>query len=206
MKPDLTNILTMPKVDASSRQTVVVRHRTFPEIQIERGSIVEGLEALLSALKRSSDWTGDAWHRSALGQAMAEVETALTLLAPSGYTRMIHREYNITRLNDLVYIFGRAQDRAASDVAGHEDLRPEFPQGLTASVQIFAGGRRCVDRRRVVDNGADMPDGIERRSFERRKIDRRGLNRLTPIAEIPQSTDALVAAVLEEANLPLPGV
>src|SRR4029079_7472226 len=137
--------------------------------------------------------------------AMAEVETALTLLAPSGYTRMTYKEHNITRRNDLVYIFGRAQDRAAGDVAGHDDLRPEFPQGLTASVQIFAGGRRCVGRRRVVDNGADMPDGIERGRLERRKLDRRGLNRLTPIAEIPQCSDALVAAVLEEANLPLPG-
>ena len=106
----------------------------------------------------------------ALGQAMAEVETALTLLAPSGYTRVIHEEYNIARLNDLVYIFGRAQDCAAGDVAGHDDLRPEFPQGLTASVQIFAGGRRCVNRRRVVDNGAEAPDGIERRRLERRTV------------------------------------
>jgi hypothetical protein len=203
MKPDVTNILAIPKEGAGSGQAVVVRHRTFPEIHIERGSMVEGLEALLRALEQSNAWTGDEWHRSALGQAIVEVETALTLVAPTGYTRMVHDGYSVTRLNDLVYIFDNTQDPGDQDEAGPDDLRPELDHDHSTFIQIFAGGRRCVNRRRVVGNGAGMPDGIERRSLERRKLDRRGLNRLAPIAETPLSSDALNATALEGQNLPL---
>jgi hypothetical protein len=92
MKPDMRNIVTVSKEDTGSRQRVVIRHRTFPEIEIESGSMVEGLEALLSALKQFGDWTKDEWHSSALGQAVVDVETALTLLAPSGHGRRIYFE------------------------------------------------------------------------------------------------------------------
>jgi hypothetical protein len=91
---------------------------------------------------------------------IVEVETALTLVAPSGYTRMAHQGYNVTRLNDLVYIFNGTEDPRAGDATGPDELRVELNQDSPALVQIFAGGRRCAHRR-VVDNGADMPDGIE---------------------------------------------
>ncbi len=165
--------------------------------------MVEGLEALLRSLEQSIAWTGDQWHRSALGQAIVEVETALTLVAPSGYSRMVHDGYSVTRLNDLIYIFDKTQDPGDEDEAGPDDVRPELDHDHSTFVNIFAGGRRCVNRRGVVANGADMPGGIERRSLERRKLDRRGLNRLALIAEIPQCSDALMAAVPEEQNLPL---
>ena len=143
MKPDLTNILTVPMEDAGMRHVVVVRHRMFPEIQVERESMVDGLKSLLLALQRSREWTADEWRRLALGDAIVEVETALTLVAPSGYSRMVHEEYTITRLNDLVYIFDRTSVPGASVATAQDGFQPEFPQGFAALVQIFAGGRHA---------------------------------------------------------------
>jgi hypothetical protein len=79
MSPDPTRLIVWgAEPTAHSRcSTWQVHHRDFPELRVEGGTPRQGVERLGQELSQASDWLCDPWRRSALAEALADVEAYL---------------------------------------------------------------------------------------------------------------------------------
>jgi hypothetical protein len=208
MRPDLRNVITVSEAGEGHGPRVIVRHRAFPETQADGQSPLEALLALQSVLKRSAAWTTDAWHTADLARAIFDVESIHWLLngpeqgmISGGHSSKLIKKY------DTIYYLTDWPDEDISVSANRDNDRPGLIETQDDTVPprtvlIYSVGRRRAARRRRRNGKEPGPDRRELSRLDRRQCDRRQLNRVSLIADVPPTSGSLGGFGMEPADLP----